>query len=238
LGSHIIWGLFVLFEGCARIPEVSSLANHPHPPQSRLQAGAHKLGLGEGRDGLIFIPAALKEGKPAPLIVALHGAGQDARFMERLIPFAEEKGIVLLIPESRGRTWDFVTLQTSEDVQFIDNALKLVFDRCLVDSQRIALSGFSDGASYALSLGLVNDQLFTHLIAFSPGFLSVSKRFGSSSIFISHGLKDRILPFEQTSEKIVSTLSQWGYDVRFRQFEGGHTMSNEVISEALDWFLE
>ena len=32
-------------------------------------------------------------------------------------------------------------------------------------------SGFSDGASYALSLGAANGDLFTHIAAFSPGFM-------------------------------------------------------------------
>ncbi len=31
--------------------------------------------------------------------------------------------------------------------------------------------GFSDGASYALSLGVPNGDLFTHIVAFSPGFM-------------------------------------------------------------------
>jgi len=233
----IVWSLLILLGGCARISEVASLTSSPHPPQTKLQPGVHKLGLSEGRDGLLFIPVALKEGKPAPLIVALHGAGQDAREMERIIPFAEEKGIVLLIPESRGSTWDFVHDSSGADFQFIDKAMTFTFDHCLVDPKRTALSGFSDGASYALSLGLVNDRLFRHLMAFSPGFLSISKRLGNSRIFISHGTKDRILPFEQTSEIIISTLTKWGYEVRFRQFEGGHTMSSKVIAEAFDWFL-
>jgi poly(3-hydroxybutyrate) depolymerase len=43
--------------------------------------------------------------------------------------------------------------------------------QCTVDPQRICVSGFSDGASYALSLGLANGDLFTHVAAFSPGFM-------------------------------------------------------------------
>ena len=36
------------------------------------------------------------------------------------------------------------------DVWFIDAALAWTFERCFVDAVRIALAGFSDGASYAL----------------------------------------------------------------------------------------
>jgi phospholipase/carboxylesterase len=58
------------------------------------------------------------------------------------------------------------------DVKFIVRALRQTFDRLPVDPRRLAVTGFSDGASYALSVGLTNGDLFTHVIAFSPGFAS------------------------------------------------------------------
>ncbi|MBI3586493.1 MAG: hypothetical protein HY088_05135 [Ignavibacteriales bacterium] len=100
------------------------------------------------------------------------------------------------------------------------------------------MGGFSDGASYALSLGLYNSDLFTHIIAFSPGFIIGPKRLGPARIFVAHGTKDQILPFESTSKVIVPTLEQWGYDVRFREFDGRHTISKEVAREAFEWFVK
>jgi predicted esterase len=41
--------------------------------------------------------------------------------------------------------------------------LSFVFDAYPVDPERIAVSGFSDGASYALSLGLINGTLFSQV---------------------------------------------------------------------------
>lgn len=40
-----------------------------------------------------------------------------------------------------------------------------------IDPAHVAIGGFSDGASCALSLGLVNGDLFTHVMAFSPGLV-------------------------------------------------------------------
>jgi predicted esterase len=57
------------------------------------------------------------------------------------------------------------------DVDFINRSLQYVFDRYTVDPARLGIAGFSDGASYALSLGLPNGDLFSHIIAFSPGFM-------------------------------------------------------------------
>jgi hypothetical protein len=44
-------------------------------------------------------------------------------------------------------------------------------------------------------LGLINGDLFTHVMAFSPGFLVADRRDGRPAIFISHGTPDAILPF-------------------------------------------
>jgi predicted esterase len=39
----------------------------------------------------------------------------------------------------------------------------------LIDPVRLAVGVFSDGASYALSLGIPSADLYTHVLAFSPG---------------------------------------------------------------------
>ena len=47
--------------------------------------------------------------------------------------------------------------------------------------------------SYALSLGLANGDLFTHVIAFSPGFITPAPPSGRPPIFVSHGTADQVL---------------------------------------------
>src|SRR3712207_7974813 len=60
-------------------------------------------------------------------------------------------------------------------------------------------AGFSDGASYALSLGIPNGDLFTHLVAFSPGFAAPDGQRGHPRVFVGHGVDDRRSE-EHTSE--------------------------------------
>jgi predicted esterase len=89
---------------------------------------------------------------------------------------ADEAGLVLLAPESRGTTWDVLRGGYGPDVAFIDRALEQTFGRYAVDPRRLAVGGFSDGASYALSLGITNGDLFGHVLAFSPGFMAPGGR--------------------------------------------------------------
>jgi phospholipase/carboxylesterase len=50
-------------------------------------------------------------------------------------------------------------------VAVIDRCLRSVFERYAIDAA-LAIGGFSNGASYAVSLGVDNGELFTHVIAF------------------------------------------------------------------------
>lgn len=54
------------------------------------------------------------------------------------------------------------------DLLYLKNALGLTLTRYNINRSRMALAGFSDGATYALSLGLTGG-LFSNVIAFSPG---------------------------------------------------------------------
>ena len=100
------------------------------------------------------------------------------------------------------------------------------------------MAGFSDGASYALSIGLANGDLFTSVLGFSPGIVVPGQRAGKPPIFISHGRQDQILPIDECSRRIVPELQGEGYQVTYREFDGPHMVPPEVASEAMQWFMK
>jgi phospholipase/carboxylesterase len=149
---------------------------------------------------------------------------------------AENLGILVLAPESRGGTWDVIGGDFGPDVAFITRALEHTFARCAVDRRRLAIGGFSDGATYGLSLGVDNGGLFTHVLAFSPGFIVTRRPQGRPRIFVSHGKQDQILPIASTSRKLVPALEEAGYPVTYREFDGPHTVPPPIAHEAFVWF--
>jgi predicted esterase len=211
------------------------MAATPGPAPTGLVA----LGLsGSDRDGAIYVPSGYRPGHPAPLALALHGAtGSGRRGIARLADLAERSGLILVAPDSRDYTWDVVLGRLGPDVEFIDRALELAFTRYAVDPARVAVEGFSDGASYALSLGLINGDLFARVVAFSPGFLVADRRRGTPRLFVSHGTRDAILPIETCGRRVVRDARREGYDVRFVEFDGGHTVPGDVAGAAMDWIL-
>ncbi len=218
--------------------ESALLSARPGTPTRQAQLGRSNLGLAAGRDGILYVPQSYSPDKPVPLVMLLHGAGGNAAaWFGTYGTRADALGVVMLAPESRGGTWDAVRGEFSFDVAFIDSALRTVFERCAIDPTRIAIAGFSDGASYAISLGLPNGDLFTHVIAYSPGFVRDVGWHGKPPVFVSHGTLDPILPIESTSRVIVPGLRARGYSVEFTEFVGAHEVPPPISTQALDWFL-
>ena len=186
---------------------------------------------------MLFVPPGLRADRPAPLIVSLHGAGGRGSSVASagLLETAEKMGALVLAPDSRGPTWDVIMGGFGPDVDFLDAALDGVFDMAAVDPRRLIVSGFSDGASYALSLGLGNGDLFSHVMAFSPGFMAPEAQRGNPPIFISHGTGDRVLDIDACSRSLVPILEGAGYSVTYAEFEGGHEVPRSVLRSALEW---
>lgn len=219
----------------ARDPHLTA---RPFPPFRTPEPGENHFGANLERGGFLFVPDGHTAPSPAPLIVALHGSGGRATTWRSLEESCTERGIVLLAPDSRDHTWDRVHGDFGPDVGFIDSALRYTFERCAIDPGRIALAGFSDGASYALSLGPSNGDLFTHIIAWSPGFSAPAYPVtGTPRVFISHGTADTSLPVALSRNSIVPTFEMDGYDIEYSEFDGRHEITDEVRQQALEWFL-
>ena len=213
-------------------PQVTPVADPTPTP------GAGQLGLGDVRDGWMYVPESYSPATAAPLFIGLHGAGGASNDWTSYAARAEARGMILLAPDSRSSTWDLVRGSFGPDVDFLDRALKHTFERTRIDPARIALGGFSDGASYALSLGVSNGDLFSHLVAYSPGFLRPSDPVvGKPLVYVSHGTRDGILPVSSSRNLIVPTLREDGYDVTYQEFDGGHEVPAAISESALDWFL-
>jgi phospholipase/carboxylesterase len=209
----------------------------PRRGSTRAEPGDVALGLEAGRDGLLYVPDTAEPG--APVMVLLHGAGGTGRReLRAVVAAADRYGAVVVAPDSRGPTWDVIVEGGfGADPAFIDRALDAAVGRCDADFGRLAAAGISDGASYALSIGLSNGELFEAILAFSPGFVSPGPLVGRPRVFVSHGIDDRILPIDACSRMIVPVLRNAGYDVTYREFDGGHTLPPAVADEAVGWWV-
>jgi phospholipase/carboxylesterase len=227
------------------------MGNDPHQ-QGRLRSrpgrtpvgtapvGLRALGFDVGTvEGYLYVPAGYRWETPAPLVLLLHGAGEDALDgLAQLRGQSDETGLILLALSSRGPTWDSILGRGryGADIAAIDRVLEHTFSRWTVDPARVGVGGYSDGASYALSLGLANGDLFSDVLAFSPGFLAPAGQRGTPRIFVSHGTQDGWLPIDSCTRRIVPQLERAGYEVRYHEFEGGHVVPPAIARQAAIWF--
>lgn len=217
----------------------------PAAPARAVTADATGLvDLGEG--AIAYIPTTAAGG-PAPVLLLLHGAGGEGRRMiQGFRATADRDGLVLLAPKSAGRTWDMILATAAAqgargtfrfsggDADRVEGALRRLGERASLDPERVALAGFSDGASYALSLGPTRPDLYRALVAFSPGFVArPGGARGLQPVFIAHGRSDPILAYDRSRNSIVPDLRAAGHRVTFRPFDGGHFMPAEAIDEAI-----
>ena len=219
-------------------PSDGRLAARPTQQTGFPPSGSRPLLLESPRDGRLYVPPGLVEGRPAPLVVLLHGStGSGQEMLSALQKYADQFGFITLCPDSRGTTWDAIRYVYSSDVRFIDSALAFTFARCNIDPEKIGIVGFSDGASYALGLGRLNGDLFRRIVAFSPGALLPATESFMPPVYITHGYEDAVLPMDSTSIPIAAELEARGFQVTFRKFSGGHWIPAAYAPEALGWVI-
>jgi len=227
-----------LGSGCRRMlagmPNDGRLTARPRSGVTTSRTGQIMLGIDSYRDAVLQIPASAGQ-SPLPLLVMLHGATQSAEDMFWYLGSThEEAGVAVLAPNSRDTTWDAIGVGNfSIDVEYLNRALERVFETTAIDPARVALGGFSDGATYALSLGLINGDFFKNIVAFSPGFVISGEPHGKPRIFISHGTHDHILPIDRCGRRIAAELKDSGYEVTFREFDGDHEIPADVARAGL-----
>ena len=214
----------------------SRLSARPLPAgEARACPGLRSLPDG----GLLHVPPQAAAGLACPLVVLFHGAGASAHDgLALLAGEADGAGLLLLAPQSTGSTWDVIERGFGPDVGRLDRALTTVFASWAVDPSRVALGGFSDGASYALSLGIDNGDLARHLVAFSPGFVAAAGQHGRPRILVTHGVHDTVLPIDRCSRRVVPRLRGAGYDVTYDEFDGGHVVTPALARRAVAWLRE
>lgn len=227
-------------------PQLSTRPPAAAPAAPEKRSGVLTLAGG----AFAYLPKGLT-GAPAPLLVTFHGAGgQASDVLASFRADADRDGFILLIPTVKGATWDMiedlqrrfgaemnVTPRYGRDLKALDQALSDVFARVAIDPSRVGVMGFSNGATYALSVGTANPQLFRTVIAFSPGPAFLGKVDPMQRIFISHGEDDDVLPYSYT-RAIVARLRVKKAPVTFESFNGGHAVPKDIHTKGIAFFKQ
>ena len=208
------------------------------------QPGNGRITMGDGLQAFLMVPRALDPTRVYPLVIVLHGAGrQDELLFKGLQGEPDRRDALFLIPRSYQMTWDMIAGGNDADLRFIAYCMRWIYQRYRIDPTRQALLGYSDGASYALALGLSNPRLFSAVMAWAAGFLAIDANNlrpddPKPRLFVEYGDRDPLFPYEQVALPLRAALEKIGYPLVFRTDEGGgHWPSRRFQPDALDWFF-
>jgi phospholipase/carboxylesterase len=192
----------------------------------------------------VYVPESWDGATPLPLVMALHGGtGHGRDFLWTWLSEARSRGVLLVAPTSRGRTW---SIMGGEDVDaaMLREAVASLAARHPIDRSRVLLTGMSDGATYALLCGLRDGMPFTHL-APACGVLHPSLLTGGGlarargrPIYLVHGTHDWMFPVA-TARRAREALEHVGARLVYREIDDlSHTYPREENARILDWLAD
>lgn len=135
-----------------------------------------------------------------PLVVLMHfhgwaRTGVHAQNSDRIGASTRRRGVLLVTPNGRRKTWDFWRAG-SEDVGFADQVLADVLARYPVDAQQIYVSGYSYGAAMAWRYACESGNDLAALLAVAG---SIDQRETCAeappAVRHVHGLSDTVMDF-------------------------------------------
>ena len=126
-----------------------------------------------GRNRIYYVaaPKRLEVGKPAPLVILLHGSGRDgSSLVEKWVKLAAEEGFIVAGPDaSNAAYWE----APRDGPAFLRDLVDHLRSRYPIDPRRVYLFGHSAGAFFALQMGLLESRYFAavaiHAGAFNEG---------------------------------------------------------------------
>ena len=166
----------------------------------------------------LYVPEAPDGQVPMPLVVALHGGhGHGRDFLWSWLREARGRGVLVLAPTSRDRTW---SIMGGEDVDAppLQEMVESVAARYPVDRTRVLLTGMSDGV--------------LHPILLANGDLGRAR---GRPVYLVHGALDWMFPI-YTAHLARQALEAAGARLVYREIEDlSHTYPRDENPRVLDW---
>lgn len=222
----------------ARVRSIADAA-----PRDGFDTGVFEAPAARGDRGgfSLYVPEWWDGSTPWPLVVALHGAsGHGREFLWTWLREARSRGFVLLAPTSLDSTWSLDA--PGVDAARLVSMQDFVAARWPIDRSRVLLTGLSDGATFSLLAGLLEDAPYTALAPVSGVLHPLNFGLGNVArasdrrIHQVHGALDWLFPVA-LARIARDALQHAGAALVYREIEDlSHTYPREQNAAILDWF--
>lgn len=210
--------------------------------------GTLKTKNSSGRSGAFYLPRGYS-GKKLPILVAYHGSGSDYGGMTMVKKFrdiAERRGFIIVAPSSRinnGRqSWQPGSYkgEVTPDMTHTLKCLREVLKKRGVNANpnRFMVLGYSGGGWMAPYMG-TSVARFTHFASCHSGTILSGLGTKNNKVkgWFSTGVADTKLTPSRVKNYYAAKVRKKGFKVIYRQFPGGHQMSDSEVSAVINWWL-
>jgi len=200
----------------------------------------------------VFVPQHYEGKYPYPLIVWLHGPGNDERQLLRVMPRISMRNYVGVAPRGplrvSGPNGPGFTWQTEEDAfeqveQRIFAAIEAAGNKYHIGPERVFLAGFDLGGTVAFRVGMNHPERFAGILSVGGSFprsraplwrLDEARRV---PVFVANGRESRRYPSE-TICRDLRLMHSAGMDITVRLYPSEDEMTGDMLRDMDGWIME
>ncbi len=204
----------------------------------------------------LFVPEDVK--KPAPLLIALHGYGENKRRMMREAQQMAPPGFAvaalqapyqhIIPPKAKddplrfGFGW-LTNFRPDESIalhhKFVLDVTRKLIAEGIADEKKIFLLGFSQTSALNFKFAFTHPEVLRGVAGLSggvPGDLETNEiyRETQSSALYLYGTQDEFYPLEKFQEN-AGKLARFAKNLRHKQYEAKHEITSEMREDVKEW---
>ena len=201
---------------------------------------------------LLLVPMSLNESGNVPLVVDIHGGGDDMyqqRWTSDFANISMEQGFIVAYPQGHNDLWNMgwdsitcsvgIVCPEEDDVGFILQMVDTIMQNHSIDNSRIYLTGWSNGCGMTQRLAVEASDIFA-----AAGCMSMYRFVEAPSDYLPipfievHGLLDEIVQYATTAHSspffgpekgAIQNLESWA------ELNGCQGTTHEVLESQDDY---
>jgi phospholipase/carboxylesterase len=228
--------------------------DQPQAPAQRPPKLEHALLRSSHRAGVnfsLFAPLHYEPNYGYPLLIWLHGDGDDERQLQRIMPLISMRNYVAIgfrgpaaDPHGRrGYGWSESSSHRYSAEQGIFECLDVAAERFNIQRRRVFLAGFRSGGTMALRIGLKHPTKFAGLASICGPFptgdspLMHLEQARQLPLLIAQGCESQAYRIEQTCSEL-RLFHAAGMHVDLRRYPCGDEINEMILRDLNVWLME
>jgi phospholipase/carboxylesterase len=223
-----------------------SALGHKGPPETSVDHGtAYSTARIESERHVVFVPMHYERNYAYPLLVWLHGVGDDERQLLRVMPLVSMRNYVAVAPRAadRGRRWTQSEAGIAAAEHDVYAAIDDARSRFHIAPQRVYVAGYAEGGTMALRLALRNPGAFAGALTiggpFPEGHLPLARLDGVRKLplFIAQGRDSQHYPVDRTCREL-KLFHAAGMNATLRVYPCGDELTAKMLHDMDVWIMD